>query len=104
MSHCNDPSCRTGSFEKRWISRTPRMPPFSVPSIARPLSAPRAHARNRAVTFSQRFEPDVAECHRHRLADVHLESEEAAELTVLQVVVHQHAHDGAVEDLGDRVA
>src|SRR5580765_7020409 len=102
MSHCSEPFRRTGSFEKRWISRKPRMSCSSVATIARPLSAPRSNARKRAVTVSQRFEPDVAELHRHGRTYVHLKSNQPAELTVRQVFVHDHAHDGAIEDLDDR--
>src|SRR5438046_265737 len=104
MSHCNEPFRRSGSFEKRWISRTPRMPWSSVPSIARPLSAPRSNARKWAVTISQGLQPDIAEFHRHGRADVHLKSDQPAELTVLLVLVDHHAHDGAIQDLGDRTA
>src|SRR6266446_1596013 len=104
MSHCNEPFCRTGSFEKRWISRTPRTPRSSVPSIARPLLAPRSNARKWAVTISQGLEPDVAEFHFHWRSDVHLKADQPGELTVLQVLVDGDAHDGAIQDLDDRTA
>src|SRR6266850_2841723 len=104
MSHCNEPFWRTGSFANRWISRTPSTPRSSVPSIARPLSAPRSNARKCAVTISQGFEPDVAKFHFHGRADVHLKPDQPAQLTVLQVLIDHHAHDGAVQDLDDRAA
>src|SRR5258706_2808623 len=101
MSHCSAPFMRTGSFVKRWISRKPRVPRSSVPTIARPLSAPRSKARKRAVTISQGLEPDVAELHGHGRTDVHLKTDQPAELTILQVLVDDHARDGAIQDLDD---
>jgi hypothetical protein len=35
---------------------------------------------------------------------VHLKADQATELAVLDVLVHDHAHHGAVENLGNRVA
>src|SRR6267142_747207 len=88
MSHCNEPFWRTGSFANRWISRTPSTPQSSVPSIARPLSAPRSNARKWAVTLSLRDES----------------LSQMLQMTVLHVLVDEHAHDGAIQDLDDRAA
>src|SRR5262245_1102458 len=105
MSHWIDPFCRTGSFGKRQTSSSSSAPPRKRPSIARPLCAPRSKARySRVVDTLQLFQPDVAELGLHRLADVQLEADEAAQLPVLRVVVDDDAADRAVEDLHDRGA
>src|SRR5262245_11219625 len=104
MSHCSDPFCRTGSLAKRQTSSSSSAPSRKRPSIARPLCAPRSKARYSRIATLQLFQPDVAELGLHRLADVQLEAEQAAELPVLGVVVDDDARDRAVEDLHDRVA
>src|SRR5258705_8280866 len=116
MSHSSEPFWRTGSLAKRWSSRTLSTPWSSVPTMARPLSAPRSNARKWAVTTSpafalpalrrgrQRLQPDVSKLHGHRRTDVHLKSEEAAELPILQILVHDHARDRPIQDLDDRAA
>src|SRR5438046_1649136 len=101
MSHCNAPFCRTGSLGKRQISCKSIEPRRKRPSIARPLCAPRSKARYSLVTRLELLEPDVAELDLHRVADVHLEADETAQLPVLGVVVDDDARAGAVEDLHD---
>src|SRR5205809_3488887 len=94
-SHRSAPFSRSGSFGKRQTSRTASVPSSaSFAAMARPLSAPRSKARYCLVTqtrLRQALEPDVAELYLHRIADVHLKPDQAAERAVLRIVVHDNA-------------
>src|SRR5262245_19098120 len=100
-SQYSDSPWRTGSLANRHTSLTASTPEPSPPVSARPRSAPRSNARYRRVTIGlfQLLQPDVAELHAHRVADVHLKADEAVLHAILQVVVHDHARPRAVQDL-----
>src|ERR1051325_1605401 len=69
-----EPFQRSGPLEKRWISRVPSRFPFHVPSMTRPLSAPRSTATRFLVAMARECGGAVRIWQAHTPAEARVEN------------------------------